>query len=145
VASTNPQTLTTPTGAGPNQPGAVVIHPVTGMGFVVSTAASPNGPLRFDTNHQGMVSIFDPGSSTECTAPQKDPVVVWSAPLVLNGPGLSEPLAPPALRISNPVAMVWRPNGPDAWFVNQNPARRAAVRPARACPILRITPSLPVG
>jgi hypothetical protein len=123
VASTNPQTFTTPTGAAPNQPGAVAVHPVTGMGYVVSTAASPNGPLRFDTNHQGMVSVFDPGALTEWTAPQTDPGVVRSAPLVLNGPGLSEPLAPPALRISNPVAMEWRPDGSDAWFVNQNTNR----------------------
>src|SRR5262249_58474352 len=59
VPSTNPQTFTTPTGAFPNQLAAVALHPTTGRGYVVSTGASPNGPLRFNVMNQGLVSRFD--------------------------------------------------------------------------------------
>src|SRR5206468_5118005 len=59
VASTNPQTFTTPTGAFPNQLAAIAIRPNTTLGYVVSTAASLNGPLRFNTMAQGLVSVFE--------------------------------------------------------------------------------------
>ena len=39
--------LTTPTGAFPNQLAAIAIHPFLRLAYVVSTGASPNGPLRF--------------------------------------------------------------------------------------------------
>jgi YVTN family beta-propeller protein len=59
VPSTNPQTFTTPTGAFPNQLAAIAIHPTAAKAYVVSTGASPNGPLRFNSMNQGLVSVFD--------------------------------------------------------------------------------------
>jgi hypothetical protein len=56
VASTNPQSFTTPTGAFPNQLAAIAVHPTNGKAYVVSTGASPNGPLRFNHMAQGLVS-----------------------------------------------------------------------------------------
>jgi YVTN family beta-propeller protein len=120
VASTNPQTFTTPTGAFPNQLAAVALHPSSGKGYVVSTGASPNGPLRFNVMNQGLVSVFDAVGRTEITAAQTDPNVRRTAPLNLNqGVNLATTPAP-RLFMTNPVAMTWRPDGSDAWVVIQN-------------------------
>ncbi len=120
VASTNPQTFTTPTGAYPNQLAAIALHPTTGRGYVVSTGASPNGPLRFNQMAQGLVSVFNAATRTEITAAQTDPTVRRTAPLNLNqGVNLATTPAP-RLFLTNPVALAWRPNGSDAWAVIQN-------------------------
>src|SRR5262249_2053346 len=120
VASTNPQTFTTTTRAFPNQLAAVAIHPANGRAYVVSTAASPNGPLRFNSNVQGFVSVFDVTGRTEVTAPQTDATVRRTAPLNMNQ-GINIAATPaPRLFLSNPVAMAWRPDGSDAWVVIQN-------------------------
>ena len=120
VASTNPQTFVTPTGAFPNQLASVAIHPSSGKAYVVSTGASPNGPLRFNSMVQGLVSVFDTATRTEVTATQTDPTVRRTAPLNLNQ-GINLATTPaPRIFLSNPVAMAWRPDGSDAWVVVQN-------------------------
>ncbi len=120
VASTNPAAFTTPTGAFPNQLAAIGLQPNSGRAYVVSTAASPNGPFRFNTNAQGLVSVFNTASRTEITAAQTDPIVRRTAPLNLNqGVNLATTPAP-RLFMTNPVAMDWRPNGSDAWIAIQN-------------------------
>jgi DNA-binding beta-propeller fold protein YncE len=118
VASTNPQTFTTPTGAFPNQLASIAIHPTLGHVYVVSTGASPNGPLRFNSNTQGLVSLFD--GRIEVVSGQTDPNVRRTAPLNLNQ-GINLATTPaPRLFLSNPVAMAWRPDGSDAWIAIQN-------------------------
>src|SRR5439155_18230913 len=88
--------------------------------YVVSTGASPNGPLRFNSNNQGLVSVFDTLTRSETTAAQTDPSVRRTAPLNLNqGVNLATTPAP-RLFLTNPVAMAWRPDGTDAWVVIQN-------------------------
>lgn len=120
VASTNPQLFTTPTGAFPNQLAAIAVHPTNGKAYVVSTAASPNGPLRFNQMAQGLVSVFDAAFRTEVTAAQTDAAVRRTAPLNLNQ-GVNLGTTPsPKLFMTNPVAMEWRPDGSDAWVVIQN-------------------------
>ena len=90
------------------------------MSYVVSTAASPNGPFRFNVMAQGLVSVFNTTSRTEVTAAQTDPNVRRTAPLNLNQ-GINLGTTPaPQLFMTNPVAMAWRPNGTDAWVVIQN-------------------------
>src|SRR5262249_22388253 len=84
VPSTNPQTFTTPTDAFPNQLAAVAIHPAVSKAYVVSTGASPNGPFRFNTNNQGLVSVFDTGTRLEVRADQTGTDVRRRAPLNLN-------------------------------------------------------------
>jgi hypothetical protein len=119
VPSTNPQAFTTPTGAFPNQLAAIALHPTTAKGYVVSTAASPNGPLRFNSMAQGLVSVVDTGLRTEIVAAQTDPNVRRTAPLNLNQ-GINIGTTPaPRLFLTNPVAMAWRPDGSDAWAVIQ--------------------------
>jgi hypothetical protein len=120
VASTNPQTFTTSTGAFPNQLAAVAIHPRRPFTYVVSTGASPNGPLRFNSMAQGLVSVFSTQTRLEVTSDQVGADVRRTAPLNLNQ-GINF-VVPPAPRIflTNPVAMAWRPNGADAWVVIQN-------------------------
>lgn len=120
VASTNPQTFTTPTGAFPNQLMTAAVHPLTGRGYIVSTAASPNGPFRFNSMVQGLVSVFDPATRTEITSAQTASTTRQTAPLNLNQ-GINLGTTPaPRLFLSNPVAMTWRPDGSDAWVVIQN-------------------------
>lgn len=120
VASTNPQTFTTPTGAFPNQLAAIAIHPFLKAAYVVSTGASPNGPLRFNSNTQGLVSVYDTLTRLEITAGQADPNVRRQAPLNLDQ-GVNLATVPaPRLFLPNPVAMAWRPDGSDAWVVVQN-------------------------
>ena len=120
VPSTNPQAFTTPTGAFPNQLAALALHPLAARAYVVSTGASPNGPLRFNSNAQGLLSVYSTATRTELTAAQTDPSVRRTAPLNLNqGINLSTTPAP-RLFLTNPVAMSWRPDGSDAWVVIQN-------------------------
>ena len=120
VASTNPQTFTTPTGAYPNQLASVAIQPGRNRAYVVSTAASPNGPFRFNQMAQGLVSVFDTSTHFEVTAAQTDATVRRTAPLNLNQ-GINLATTPvPKLFMTNPVAMTWRPDGSDAWIAVQN-------------------------
>jgi YVTN family beta-propeller protein len=120
IASTNPQTFTTSTGAFPNQLAAIALHPSLQRSYVVSTGASPNGPLRFNSNIQGLVSVFDTSSLTEVTADQTDASLRRTAPLNLNQ-GINLATTPtPRLFHSNPTAMAWRPDGSDAWVTIQN-------------------------
>src|SRR5262249_12133209 len=120
VPSTNPQTFTTPTGAFPNQLAAVALHPSNGLAYVVSTGASPNGPLRFNVMNQGLVSVFNAATRNAATAAQPDPTFRRTGPLNLNH-GVTLGTTPaPRLFLTSPVAMAWRPNGSDAWVVIQN-------------------------
>jgi|GEM_PF-3579347 len=120
VASVNPQAFTTPTGAYPNQLAAIALHPTKALAYVVSTGASPNGPLRFNQMAQGLVSVFDTASRLEVSAAQSGAGTRQTAPLNLNqGVNLATTPAP-RLFMTNPVAMAWRPDGNDAWVVIQN-------------------------
>ena len=120
VASTNPATTTTVTGAFPNQLAAIALHPTNNKGYVVSTGASPNGPLKFNVMNQGLLSVFDAVARTEITAAQTDPNVRRTAPLNLNQ-GVNLAGTPsPTLFLTNPLALAWRPDGSDAWVVIQN-------------------------
>ena len=120
VASTNPQTFTTPTGAFPNQLAAIAIHPGIPRAYVVSTAASPNGPLRFNQNMQGLVSVFDTATRAEVIAPQADPDLRRTAPLNMNQGINLATLPEPKIFLSNPVALAWEPDGSNAWVVIQH-------------------------
>src|SRR5262245_38280635 len=120
IPSTNPQTFLAPTAAFPNQLASIAIHPFLPMAYVVSTGASPNGPFRFNSNTQGLVSVYDRLTRLEITAGQTDPLVRRTAPLNLDqGVNLDQALNPNFF-FPNPVAMTWRPNGSDAWVVIQN-------------------------
>jgi YVTN family beta-propeller protein len=121
VASTNPQTFTTPTGAFPNQLAAIAVHPTNGKAYVVSTGASPNGPLRFNHMAQGLVSVFDAATRVEVAAAQTDSTLRRTAPLNMNQGVNLDTAAQPRLFHTNPTAMAWRgKTGDDAWVVIQN-------------------------
>jgi YVTN family beta-propeller protein len=51
------------TGAYPNQLNAIAIR--NGFAYVPNTAASPNGPIRFNVNEQSLVHVIDLGSKTD--------------------------------------------------------------------------------
>ncbi len=117
IASVNPQAFTIQTGAFPNQLAGIAIRPNSDLAYVVSTGASPNGPFRFNSNAQGLVSLLDVTTQAEVTASQTDPNVRQTAPLNLNQ-GINFTPAP-RLFFSNPLAIAWRPNGADAWIACQ--------------------------
>jgi DNA-binding beta-propeller fold protein YncE len=120
VPMVNPAAFGTPTGAFPNQLASIALHPVSGLAYVVSTAASPNGPSRFTHMVQGLVSVYDTETGDEITAAQADPTVRRTAPLNLNQ-GINLAIVPqPRLFLPNPVAMAWRNDGSDAWIVVQS-------------------------
>lgn len=121
VAPTNPQTFTTPTGAYPNQLAQIAVDPSNpNVVYVVSTGASPNGPVRFNSNTQGLVSVFNSATRMEITSSQTGAAVRQTAPLNLNQGVNFDTANMPRLFMSNPVAMAWRPDGSDAWVVIQN-------------------------
>lgn len=120
VASTNPATFTAFTGAYPNQLASIAIHPSSGRAYVVSTAASPNGPFRFNSMAQGLVFVLNIATRAEVLAGQTDPSVRRLAPLNMNqGVNLGTTPAP-RLFLTNPVAMAWTPDGANAWVAIQN-------------------------
>lgn len=119
VASVNPQAFSTQTGAFPNQLAALAIRPDSSIAYLVSTGASPNGPFRFNSNAQGLVSLFDVTTRLEITAGQTGPNVRRTAPLNLNqGINLANDLEP-KLFFSNPLAIAWDPAGENAWIAAQ--------------------------
>jgi YVTN family beta-propeller protein len=115
AAPHNPAAQSFPTGCFPNQLASIAIRPVTGSAYVVSTAASPNGPFRFDSNVQGLVSVFSPTTLAETI---QGPAAAASSPLNLNV-NVGADTNNPKVFYSNPVAMAWRPDGSDAWIVCQ--------------------------
>jgi DNA-binding beta-propeller fold protein YncE len=120
VAMTNPAVFGTPTGAFPNQLASIALHPVSGLAYVVSTGASPNGPLRFTHMVQGLISVYHSATGGELITAQTDLAVRRTAPLNLNQ-GINLAIVPqPRLFFANPVAMVWRNDGSDAWVVVQS-------------------------
>ncbi len=116
---TNPPTVTFATGAFPNQLAAIAIHPRNGKAYVVSTAASPNGPFGFNVNAQGLVSVIDLTSNVEVTGDATG-VVHRKAPLNLNQGVKQGTAAGPVLFHTNPVAMAFGPDGSEAWVAIQN-------------------------
>jgi YVTN family beta-propeller protein len=115
----NPANNTFATGAYPNQLAAIGIHPSNGKAYVVSTAASPNGPFGFNFNVQGLVSVMDLATNAEVTT-DATAAVHQKAPLNLNQ-GLKQDTATlPVIFQSNPVAIAWKPDGSEAWIAIQN-------------------------
>jgi hypothetical protein len=55
----------TPSSAFPNLLSSLAIHPTNGKCYVVSTGAQPNGPFTFNTNAQGLASVFDVATGLE--------------------------------------------------------------------------------
>ncbi len=66
VAATNPATFTVQTGAFPNMLNSIAIK--GGRAYVPNTAASADGPVRFNVNVQAFLSVLDTQSDTEGTA-----------------------------------------------------------------------------
>jgi cytochrome c peroxidase len=116
----NPPQNTFPTGCFPNQLASIALHPDQDRGYVVSTAASPNGPFAFNVNVQGVVSVWSTNSELEVTSGNVSSVVHQKAPLNLNL-GLRQDLGTqPVIFHSNPVAIAWRPDGDEAWLLFQH-------------------------
>ena len=119
VPGTNPAAFTTPTGAYPNQLASISIIPYFNIAYVVSTGASPNGPIRFNVMNQGLLSVFSTTTLTEITAGQTDESVRRTAPLNLNQ-GVNLDTREPRLFLTNPTGISWRSDASDAWIVVQN-------------------------
>ncbi len=66
IAAANPPAFTFTTGAFPNQLNAIAIK--GDRAYVPNTAASPNGPVRFNVNVQAFFSVIDTDEDVEGTA-----------------------------------------------------------------------------
>lgn len=115
----NPAQTTLNTGAYPNQLAAVAIHPISGRGYVVSTGASPNGPVALNVNAQGLCSVFDPTQMVEITAGPVSTTIHQEAPLNLNRGLKQDTATTPVLFHTSPSSIAWRPDGSEAWVVVQ--------------------------
>jgi len=110
----------TPSSAFPNQLASLAIHPTNGKCYVVSTGAQPNGPFAFNTNAQGLASVFDVATGFEVVSPERSNVVHQRAPLNLDS-GLKQDTATnPVLFHTLPTGMAWTPDGSEAWICIQN-------------------------
>jgi YVTN family beta-propeller protein len=119
----NPVTFTTVTGAWPNQLASIAIHPTNKKAYVVGTAASPNGPFRFNSNMHGMVSVFGVAPDPELEMRLADVpgnTIFQEAPLNLNRGIGNDTATLPRLFLSNPAAIAWRPSGSEAWIAIQH-------------------------
>jgi YVTN family beta-propeller protein len=66
IPAANPPAFTFTTGAFPNQLNSIAIKGT--RAYVPSTGASPNGPVRFNVNVQGLLSVIDLATDTEDVA-----------------------------------------------------------------------------
>jgi hypothetical protein len=79
-------------------------QPANGKAYVVSTGASPNGPLRFNQMAQGLVSVFDIATRAEVLATQSDTKFRRTAPLNMNQGVNLDTAEKPRLFHTNPAA-----------------------------------------
>lgn len=107
------------TGAYPNQLASIGVHPTNGKAYVVSTAASPNGPFGFNFNAQGLVSVFDLATNAEVTA-DASATVHQKAPLNLNQGLKQDTATQPVIFQTNPIAIAFKADGSEAWIAIQN-------------------------
>jgi len=63
IPATDPPTFTFPTGAYPNLLDSIVIK--GDRAYLPNTAASPNGPFRFNVNVQSFLSVFDTNADVD--------------------------------------------------------------------------------
>ncbi|MFO0983887.1 MAG: hypothetical protein U1E76_19550 [Planctomycetota bacterium] len=115
----NPEDVSFATGCFPNQLADIAIHPRNGLAYVVSTAAAPNGPVKFNVNAQGLVSVFDTRNRKEVVSGNTGSTVFQKAPLNLDQGLKNDTATTPVIFLTNPVAMAWRPDGSEAWIAVQ--------------------------
>lgn len=122
---TNPAAFTTATTCYPNQLSSIALAPTPlTRAYVTSTAASPNGPFRFNVNVQGVVSMIDTSTNLEVRSGQlgTNSTTVQELPLNLNKRIQGTPAAT-RLFNSLPTAIAVRPftavAGTEAWIAIQ--------------------------
>src|SRR5262249_1217096 len=109
-----------PTPAFPNQLASLAIHPLNQKCYVASTGAQPNGPFAFNTNAQGLVSMFDTSFDLEVVSADRSNVIHQRAPLNLDSGLNQDTLTQPVLFHTQPTGMAWTPDGREAWICIEN-------------------------
>lgn len=120
-----------PTGAYPNQLNAIAIHGP--FAFIPSTGASPNGPLRFDTNLQSLVSVLEASTGVDLGHTVNLNLAVRNQ-------------ANPAKRFPTvPWSMAFEHASDDGWVVSaaSNLVVKIAVDPATGAPTVATDPKDP--
>ncbi|MFO0875307.1 MAG: hypothetical protein U0575_15240 [Phycisphaerales bacterium] len=102
VPATNPATFTFPTGAFPNQLDSIVIK--GDRAYLPNTAASPNGPVRFNVNVQSFLSVLNTVTGLD------------SGQTINMNKGIQFEPTGQKLFITNPVAIAFK-HGSDEGFV----------------------------
>src|SRR6185369_16450806 len=109
-----------PSSAFPNLLSSLALHPTNGKCYVVSTGAQPNGPFTFNTNAQGLASVFDVATGLEVVSADRSNVVHQRAPLNLDSGLKQDTVTTPVLFHTKPTGMAWTPDGSEAWICIEN-------------------------
>jgi len=109
VAQANPPAFTTVTGAFPNMLNAVAIK--GGRAYVPNTAASPDGPVRFNVNVQAFLSVVDLATRAEGTAGGASQTINMNRGINFEPPG------PTHLFVGVPWAIAFEHASDVAWVV----------------------------
>jgi len=109
-----------PSSAFPNLLSSLALHPTNGKCYVVSTGAQPNGPFTFNTNAQGLASVFDAATGLEVVSADRSNVVHQRAPLNLDSGLKQDTVTTPVLFHTKPTGMAWTPDGSEAWICIEN-------------------------
>ncbi|HET6164114.1 MAG TPA: hypothetical protein VFG37_10640 [Planctomycetota bacterium] len=109
-----------PSSAFPNLLSSLAIHPTNGKCYVVSTGGQPNGPFTFNTNAQGLASVFDVATGLEVVSADRSNVVHQRAPLNLDSGLKQDTVTTPVLFHTKPTGMAWTPDGSEAWICIEN-------------------------
>jgi hypothetical protein len=121
VVSTNPQTFTTPTGRVPQSTRGDRDQPGEWEGVCGKHGRIAERSAAFQSNAQGLVSVFDIATRGEVFATQSDTRFRRTAPLNMNQGVNLDTAEKPRLFHTNPVAIAWRgTQGKDAWVAIQN-------------------------
>lgn len=128
-ATATPADFTFTTGAYPNQLNGIAIH--NNFAYVPNTAASPNGPVRFNVNVQSLVNVIDLsyGQDAGLTINMQQAVAAQSSPQ--------------KLFFTNPWAIAFKHNADEGFVVSaaSDIVAKLAVDPQSGAPSVAINPA----
>ena len=109
VPATDPPTFAFVTGAFPNMLNSIAIKGA--RAYLPNTAASPDGPVRFNVNVQAFLSVIDTRSDAEGQANGASQTINMNRGINFEPPG------PPRLFLGVPWAIAFEHDGPVGWVV----------------------------
>ena len=117
------------TGAYPNQLNAIAIR--NNFAYVPSTAASPNGPVRFNVNVQSLVNVIDLTANTD------------AGKTINMQQAVAAQTNPQRLFITQPWAIAFKHNADEGYVVSaaSDIVAKLAVDPGSGAPVVETNPA----